>query len=147
MQRLVISALVLSVAFADPALADPFPSSAPSAGSGWQAAELRQSPPRQSNLGGGFIEFLFGGGRGMRAAPASAAPNDPSANEQAAPGWLQARGEPAERSEWSRRGSDPRFNRQVVEFSGAEKPGSFQKASSRKLLPALRIMFGHEAKR
>jgi len=122
MQRLVFCALALSVLGAIPALADP-PSFAVNAGPGWQAAELRQSPPPQRNLGGGFIEFLFGGGRGMRAAPVSAAPNDPG-YEQAVPSWQQARGEPAERSQWSRRVSDPRFNRQVVDYSGEEKPGT-----------------------
>jgi lipoprotein-anchoring transpeptidase ErfK/SrfK len=122
MQRLVLSALALSVLGAVPALADP-PSFATIAGPGWQAAELGQTSPRQSNLGGGFIEFLFGGERGRRAAPVSAAPNDPFGYEPAA-AWQQARGEPAERSEWSRRVSDPRFNRQVVDYSGDEKPGT-----------------------
>ncbi len=126
MQRLVVSALALSVLTAVPALADPpsFASHAANAGTGWQAAELRQSPPRQPNLGGGFIEFLFGGGRGMRAAAVSAAPNDPAGYEQAVPPWQQARGEPAERSEWSRRASDPRFNRQIVDYSGNEQSGT-----------------------
>ncbi|HXN44059.1 MAG TPA: L,D-transpeptidase [Xanthobacteraceae bacterium] len=123
MQRLVFSALALGVLGTIPALADP-PSFAANADPGWQAAELRQSPPRQSNLGGGFIEFLFGGGRGMRAAPVSAAPNDPAGYEQAVPPWQQARGEPAERSEWSRRVSDPRFNRQIVDYSGNEQSGT-----------------------
>jgi lipoprotein-anchoring transpeptidase ErfK/SrfK len=40
-----------------------------------------------------------------------------------APGWQQARGEPAERAEWQRR-PDPRFDRQIVAYAGAEKPGT-----------------------
>ncbi len=121
MQRLVISALALSVLGADPALAGPqsFPVDGSTPRAGWQPAELRQNPQRERNLGGGFLEFLFGGGRGVRAAP-----SDPAGYEQAAPGWQQARGEPAERSEWSRRAPDPRFNRQIVEYSGDEKPGT-----------------------
>jgi lipoprotein-anchoring transpeptidase ErfK/SrfK len=120
MQRLVFSALALSVVAADPAIAGPqsFPVDGSNPGSSWQSGELRADPPRRPNLGGGFIEFLFGGGRAMRAAP-----NDPG-YEQAAPSWQQARGEPAERSQWSRRVSDPRFNRQIVDYSGEEKPGT-----------------------
>jgi lipoprotein-anchoring transpeptidase ErfK/SrfK len=120
MQRLVLSALALSVVATDPAIAGPqsFPIDGSSPGSGWQSAELRADPPRRPNLGGGFLEFLFGGGRPR------AAPNGPAAYEQAAPSWRQARGEPAERSEWSRRPSDPRFDRHVVDYSGDEKPGT-----------------------
>jgi lipoprotein-anchoring transpeptidase ErfK/SrfK len=121
MQRLVFSALALSVVAAVPALADPqtFPVQTSVAG-GWQSAEVRPDAPRRQNFGGGFLEFLFGGGRGMRAA----APSGPAPYEQAAPSWQQARGEPAELSEWSRRPSDPRFNRQTVAYSGTEKPGT-----------------------
>ena len=121
MQRLILSALALSVVAADPAIAGPqsYPVDTSSPGPGWDAAEFRQDASRQRNLGGGFLEFLFGGGRAMRAAP-----NDPAGYQQAAPSWQQARGEPAERSEWSRRASDPRFNRQVVDYSGGEKPGT-----------------------
>ena len=125
MQRFVLSTFVVSILVV-PALADPlsFPSRDSNAGAGWRTAELRQVPPRQRNLGGGFIEFPFGGGRGMHAAPASATPNEATGYEQTAPSWQQARGEPVERSEWSRQASDPRFNRQVVNYLGDEKPGT-----------------------
>jgi lipoprotein-anchoring transpeptidase ErfK/SrfK len=119
MQRLVFSALALSMLGAVPALAGSpsYPVTS------WQAPEVRPSPPRQGNLGGGFLEFLFGGGRGMRAAPVYVVPNGLAAYDTAAP-WQQARAEPAERSEWSRRVPDPRFSRQIVEYSGNEKPGT-----------------------
>src|SRR6266536_2448724 len=78
MQRLVMSALALSVLGADPALAGPqsFPVDGSTPRAGWQTAELRQNPQRERNLGDGFLEFLFGGGRGVRAAASlPSAPN------------------------------------------------------------------------
>jgi lipoprotein-anchoring transpeptidase ErfK/SrfK len=122
MQRLLVAALALSAVAAVPAFAEPpsFPVPTSISGPGWQTAELRQPAPRRPDLGGGFLEFLFGGGRGMRAAPAAV----PSTGYEQATPWRQARGEPGERSEWGRRVSDPRYNRQVVEYSGNEKPGT-----------------------
>jgi lipoprotein-anchoring transpeptidase ErfK/SrfK len=121
MQRLLLSALALSVVAAVPAFADPqmFPVQT-SVGTGWQSAEARPDAPRRQNFGGGLLEFLFGGGVGMRAA--RSAPSEPAPYEQAAPSWQQARGEPAERAPYWRR--DPRYDRQVVVYSGTEKPGT-----------------------
>src|SRR5260370_16499228 len=95
----VFPGLAVSGVAADPAIAGPqsFPVDGSNPGSSWQSAELRADPPRRPHLGGGFIEFLFGGGRAMRAAP-----NDPNAYEQAAP-CQQALREPPARSESTRR--------------------------------------------
>jgi lipoprotein-anchoring transpeptidase ErfK/SrfK len=63
------------------------------------------------NLGGGFIEFLFSGGRAV------APPRPPSE--------MLARGEPAEQSEVADpRAVDPKYFKQVVPYSGSEPPGT-----------------------
>jgi len=119
MQRLLLSALALSVVAAVPAFADPqtFPVQT-SVGSGWQSAEPRPDMPRQTFGGGGRLEFLFGGG--LRAA--SSAPGEPASYEQATPSWQQTRGEPGDRPAFWRR--DPRYDRQIVVYSGTERPGT-----------------------
>ena len=64
------------------------------------------------NLGGGFIEFLFNGGRPV-------APPRPSSE-------ILARGEPAEQTEAvdPRLKMDPRYQKQVVPYTGSEPPGT-----------------------
>jgi lipoprotein-anchoring transpeptidase ErfK/SrfK len=66
-----------------------------------------------ANMGGGFIEFLFSGGRAV-------APPRP-------PGQIMARGEPySVQPEMAvdPRQVDPKFNRQVVDYPGTEPPGT-----------------------
>jgi lipoprotein-anchoring transpeptidase ErfK/SrfK len=67
----------------------------------------------EPNLGGGFIEFLFNGGTG--------APPRPPSN-------VMARGEPAvmqqEIDAAPTRQIDPKFQKQMVEYSGSEPPGT-----------------------
>ena len=63
------------------------------------------------DLGGGFIEFLFGG-RPM-------APPDPYAGR-----YQTARGEPPEWADARRAEADPRYQRQVIAYEGTEKPGT-----------------------
>jgi lipoprotein-anchoring transpeptidase ErfK/SrfK len=62
------------------------------------------------NLGGGFIEFLFNGGRAV------APPRPPSE--------VLARGEPAEQTAADPRAIDPKYFKQVVEYHGAEPAGT-----------------------
>jgi lipoprotein-anchoring transpeptidase ErfK/SrfK len=64
------------------------------------------------NLGGGFIEFLFSGGRAV------APPRPPSE--------LYARGEPVEQAAAAvdPRAIDPKFFKQVVPYAGSEPPGT-----------------------
>jgi len=66
----------------------------------------------EPNLGGGFLEFLFNGGRPV-------APPRPSSE-------ILARGEPAEQTEAvdPRRNIDPKFQKQVVAYHGAEPAGT-----------------------
>ena len=66
----------------------------------------------ERNLGGGFIEFLFSGGRAV-------APPRPSSE-------ILARGEPAEQTEAvdRRLNIDPKFQKQVVAYHGAEPAGT-----------------------
>jgi lipoprotein-anchoring transpeptidase ErfK/SrfK len=68
------------------------------------------------NLGGGFIEFLFGGGRPV------APPRPPGevVMARATPYGIQA----DEVMEPARPGLDPRYEKQVVPYSGPEKPGT-----------------------
>jgi lipoprotein-anchoring transpeptidase ErfK/SrfK len=63
------------------------------------------------NLGGGFIEFLFSGGRAVAPRPSSE---------------ILARGEPAEQTEAvdPRLTIDPKFQKQVVEYHGSEPAGT-----------------------
>jgi len=65
-----------------------------------------------ANLGGGFIEFLFSGGRAV------APPRPPSD--------MYARGEPVEQAAVAvdPRAIDPKFFKQVVPYSGSEPPGT-----------------------
>jgi lipoprotein-anchoring transpeptidase ErfK/SrfK len=69
----------------------------------------------ENNLGGGFIEFLFNGGRPIT-------PRRPPTDVMAhnAPYAIQ----PETNGEPSRQAIDPQFEKQVVEYRGREKPGT-----------------------
>jgi lipoprotein-anchoring transpeptidase ErfK/SrfK len=74
-------------------------------------AEPPQAPVRYAaapQMGGGFIEFLFGGGR----------PVAPPHYYQQEPAYGRPVHEPA------RPAMDPRFEKQVVRYSGEERPGT-----------------------
>ena len=117
MQRLVVSALVLSAVLIDPAIAGSERFYVDTGLSG-QSAELSPNAPRR-NLGGGLIEFLFGGRIAGREAAV-----DQTSRQQVAPAWQQARAEPAGFANWSSHLADPRYERQVVAYRGNEKPGT-----------------------
>jgi lipoprotein-anchoring transpeptidase ErfK/SrfK len=97
MQRFVMTSLLASALGTGAALAAPL------------SATYQTQP--QSNLGGGFIELLFGG-RPM-------APPDPYAAR-----YQTARGEPPEWADARRAEADPRYQRQVVSYEGTEQPGT-----------------------
>ncbi len=95
------------------------------------AQPIQVSAPNRGHLGGGFIEFVFGGDQGARSMPRpryEAYPAAPPPPAQMAPPdevdqpLLQAprasRGEPA------RPGIDPRFEKQVVDYPGTHAPGT-----------------------
>jgi lipoprotein-anchoring transpeptidase ErfK/SrfK len=88
-------------------------------------ASLMSSPAlsqAQPNLGGGFIEFLFGG-QNARSQQFGAQPaypgssGEPQMIERSQPPYMQVHGNPQARV-------DPRFHRQVVSYDGNEKPGT-----------------------
>jgi lipoprotein-anchoring transpeptidase ErfK/SrfK len=97
MRRFIMTALLASALGTGAALAAPL------------STPYHTEP--QPDLGGGFIEFLFNGGR--------MAPPDPYA-----PRYQASRGEPPEWAEARRNEMDPRYQRQMVAYDGAEKPGT-----------------------
>jgi lipoprotein-anchoring transpeptidase ErfK/SrfK len=85
----------------------------------------RMAPPR-GQLGGGFLEFLFGGNpRSYTELPRQPYAN-PWHDAAAVPGYddrtvvLASRGDPAVPA----RSFDPRFAKTIVNYSGDEKPGT-----------------------
>ena len=77
-----------------------------------QQQQARQAATEaEPNYGGGFIEFLFGGGRPVA--------------QPRPPGAVQASYAPqSEATEHARPPVDPKFDRQVVAYNGPEKPGT-----------------------
>jgi lipoprotein-anchoring transpeptidase ErfK/SrfK len=115
MRRIVVSTL-LAGALSVPAFADPL-LIAPDAGAASQSVGLsadqgtarpRYAAASGANLGGGFIEFLFGGARGAQ-------PSDQPALPQTAMGTPAGDGHPP---------IDPQFEPQVVAYQGDEQPGT-----------------------
>ena len=121
MQRHVFPALLMSAIGIVSANADPL-SITPTryAQSNVRPAQPGYIPPQpaqyasansDTNLGGGFIEFLFSGGRAV------APPRPPSD--------VMARREPAEQTAGAdARTIDPKYLKQVVPYSSAEPPGT-----------------------
>ena len=120
MQRSVFSAFIVAVSVSTAAWAQPL-SLAPSAEDLADARPIlvaAQAPQTRSNLGGGFIEALFGGGaaqpRYRNAEPdanrvyANTAPSADPRLEQQVPGFE----------------IDPRYLRQEVDYHGTEAPGT-----------------------
>jgi lipoprotein-anchoring transpeptidase ErfK/SrfK len=135
MLRVFVSALLAS-AFYVPASAEPFriaPDSyaASQTGAepfdprGGQGDEQRYGDTGQPNLGGGFIEFLFGGAAREWGAPRPYQPAPPdyepaAAAEPGAPaGYASPRYGPAAHAP-----IDPKYDRQLVNYDGDEHPGT-----------------------
>jgi lipoprotein-anchoring transpeptidase ErfK/SrfK len=90
------------------------------------SAQGQSLPAPRGHLGGGFIEFLFGG---------HGAPPPMRRDYRMPPGWEEAgpqsrqhhflaRTEPAERSGLVRPDLNPKYRRQIVNYDGPEKPGT-----------------------
>jgi lipoprotein-anchoring transpeptidase ErfK/SrfK len=112
MQRFVMTALLASALGTGAALAAPL-SPSPENPDQRPAVDTRgrYAAAAQPGLGGGFVEFLFGG--------RSMTPPDPYGTR-----YSTARGEPPEWAEARRAEADPRYQRQLVAYQGGEKPGT-----------------------
>jgi lipoprotein-anchoring transpeptidase ErfK/SrfK len=92
-----------------------------------QPAPTRAAYVDQSGMGGGFIEFLFGdgGGRGYRPPVYQQQPSygepqrgmSPAASQPASP-------EQEEAYEAMQRPFDPKYEKQLVDYDGKERPGT-----------------------
>ena len=113
MQRLVMTALLAGVLSPVAAMADPFSLSPPN------PVPVRVASA-QSNLGGGFLEFLAGGGQ--------------SAPSRAASYPAQPQYTPEEQREGTRYAMDPIYQRQLVDYDGREPAGTLIIDTPRKFL-------------
>jgi lipoprotein-anchoring transpeptidase ErfK/SrfK len=91
-----------------------------------QPSVTRTAYAQPSPLGGGFIEFLFGGIAGQQGRAQRGQPLQP-VEPNAAPYYV--RGEPPASAAYepaapAQRAMDPRFRKQVVAYRGNEKPGT-----------------------
>ena len=117
MQRLLVPAFVVLSAGAAAAQQGPMPTTPP------MVVTMPAQPPMQSNLGGGFIEFLFGD-RGpqprVAAPPANLYPAPPQPTYVSAPTQIDPMLEQPPQGFQM----DPRFLRQEVAYAGKEEPGT-----------------------
>jgi lipoprotein-anchoring transpeptidase ErfK/SrfK len=88
------------------------------------AAPMRTAYAERPNMGGGFIEFLFGGGasQGEATQQPPIYQQQPSYEPQRSPPLLRQQEEEA--SEASQRPLDPKYEKQVVEYHGKEGAGT-----------------------
>jgi lipoprotein-anchoring transpeptidase ErfK/SrfK len=141
MRRICMSALLLS-ALSLPAIADPLsimPASDNAAA--LQNAPEQNAPPvaavrpapvmvasAQPNLGGGFIQFLFGGAeQGASAPPAYEATQEPAAGATPPQATALATDPDAATTaidDGDHAPVDPKYDRQVVNYDGKEQPGT-----------------------
>jgi len=125
MQRLVFTALVTSALGMVSAVAEPLPLlSVPSIAQIPPPAEpapVRMAVAQRGGLGGGFIEFLFGGSGADYAAPPRSSSPMPYPAE---PSYMRVpdASRPGEGRE--RPPADPKFDRQLVAYDGEERPGT-----------------------
>ncbi|CCD85031.1 putative ErfK/YbiS/YcfS/YnhG protein family [Bradyrhizobium sp. ORS 285] len=95
-----------------------------------QTAPVRTAYVDRSRMGGGFIEFLFGDPQGVRGAPPPQQPmyqQQPSTygTQPAMPGTAPQQGYPDEEAyEQTQRPLDPKYEKQVVDYDGKERPGT-----------------------
>jgi len=95
-----------------------------------QTAPVRTAYVERSRMGGGFIEFLFGDPQGGRGAPPPGQPmyqQQPSyyGPQQSTPGGTPQQGLPDEEAyEQTQRPLDPKYEKQIVDYDGRERPGT-----------------------
>ena len=121
MQRSIFPAIIVAVTVSSAAWAQPL-SLSPPAEDGRQDARpilvAAQGPQARSDLGGGFIEFLFGGG--------AAQPRYRNAEPDANRAYANTTPAADPRLEQQPQGyeMDPRYERQEVAYQGHEAPGT-----------------------
>ena len=119
MQRSVFPAFIVAVSVSSAAWAQPL-SLAPSAEDITDARPILVAAqgPQRSELGGGFIEFLFGNG--------AAEPRSRNAEPDASRAYANTEpaGDPRLEYQVPGREMDPRFERQAVDYHGTEAPGT-----------------------
>jgi lipoprotein-anchoring transpeptidase ErfK/SrfK len=139
MQRIVFTTLITGVMGTVSALAQPMsisPYSGPpqrmqvAPAQPQYVAQPRYANPDRPDLGGGFIEFLFGGGAAPPPPPAYQPQQmQPAYQQQPQPQQMQPAYIPAParsmiEAQPARPAADPRFMRQTVAYDGNEKPGT-----------------------
>jgi lipoprotein-anchoring transpeptidase ErfK/SrfK len=98
-------AFIIGAAFPAVAPAEPLSLTPAAPAPQFQSMPVRYAAAQGSNFGGGFFEFLTSGGT-MTAPPRqNYTPMEPDADAR-------------------RAAADPRYNRQVVDYGGSEKPGT-----------------------
>jgi len=123
MRRIIFCAFLAGVS--TPAWADPIAITADAAVAARQGtdtvSENRYAEASQPNLGGGFIEFLFGGGTRQPAAPQYQSSPPQYQPAPASPAQAYA---PSSQGDMTQGQADPKFDRQVVDYAGNEEPGT-----------------------
>jgi lipoprotein-anchoring transpeptidase ErfK/SrfK len=129
MNRVVLSvlasSLLTSVASAEPIRLYPRTESPPAESASARtepAYPIRQAAAERPRLGGGLIEAIFSGGHGRGDSQYYRGPASyPPGYEQDYRSSLQPR---SYDGDYGQRQVDPRFNKQVVAYSGSEPPGT-----------------------
>jgi lipoprotein-anchoring transpeptidase ErfK/SrfK len=124
MQRCAVMTLVTSVLGAAPAFAQQMPINPyyPQQPVQMVAVQPQYAQPERPDLGGGFIEFLFGGGETRQRTPQYQPPPQPVPMQPVyAPMPMPAR--PVMQAQ-PRPAMDPRFMKQEVSYNGEERPGT-----------------------
>ncbi|MBV8697247.1 MAG: L,D-transpeptidase [Bradyrhizobium sp.] len=89
----------------------------------YAAQPVRTASAERANMGGGFIEFLFGDGQGPRYQQPPVYQQQPS-YEPRGPYLPQQQALPPEASNPTQRPLDPMYEKQVVDYHGKEGPGT-----------------------
>jgi lipoprotein-anchoring transpeptidase ErfK/SrfK len=87
-------------------------------------ASVRTASADRGNMGGGFIEFLFGDGQGPRTRQPPAYQQQPSYEPRGPYLPPQQQVQPPEANDPTQRPLDPMYEKQVVDYSGKEGAGT-----------------------
>jgi lipoprotein-anchoring transpeptidase ErfK/SrfK len=87
------------------------------------APPMRTASAERGNMGGGFIEFLFGDGQGPRTQQPPVYQQQPS-YQPSSPFYPQMQQQVPEASDPTQQPPDPMYEKQIVEYSGKEGAGT-----------------------